>query len=64
MARIVDIDSEVFNEGSGQADSLAGIILELEGQLPRRDKEILYKNLKFKIISVTKRRIEKIKISL
>ena len=64
VARIVDIDSEVFNEGRGQADSLAGIILELEGQLPRRDKEILYKNLKFKIISVTKRRIEKIKISL
>ena len=64
MARIVDIDSEVFNECRGQADSLAGIILELEGQLPRRDKEISYKNLKFKIISVTKRRIEKIKISL
>ena len=64
VARIVDIDSDIFNDGRGQADSLAGLILELEGQLPRRDKEIPYKNLKFKIISVTKRRIEKINISL
>ena len=64
VARIIDIDSDMFNEGRGQADSLAGLILELEGQLPRRDKEIAYKNLKFKIISVTKRRIEKINISL
>ncbi len=64
VSRIIDVDSELFNEGRGQADSLAGLILEIEGHIPRRDKEILYKQLKFKIISVTQRRIEKINISL
>ncbi len=64
VARIINMDSDLFNEGRGNADSLAGLILELEGQLPRRDKEIVYKHLKFKIISVTQRRIEKINISL
>lgn len=64
VARIIGVDSDMFNEGRGNADSLAGLILELEGILPKRDKEINYHHLKFKIVSVSQRRIEKINISL
>ncbi len=64
VARLAGIDSTVFDEGRGSADSLAGLILELEGKIPKRDKEITYKNLKFKIVSVNKKRIERINVRL
>ena len=64
VARIIGVDNDIFNEGRGSADSLAGLILELEGLIPKRDKEINYQHLKFKIVSVNKRRIEKINITL
>lgn len=64
VARIIGVDSSEFNENRGNADSLAGLILEIEGQIPKRDKEISYQNLKFKIVSVNNRRIEKINITL
>ena len=64
VARIIGVDSYIFNEGRGTADSLAGLILEIEGILPKTDKEIIYHHLKFRIVSVNQRRIEKINISL
>jgi gliding motility-associated protein GldE len=64
VSRIIGVDSDVFDEGRGLSDSLAGLVLELEGFIPKRDKVIHYKNLKFKIVSVSQRRIEKINITL
>ncbi len=64
VARVINMDSEIFAEGRAMADTLAGLVLEIEGKMPKRDKEIVYGDLKFKIVSVNKRRIEKINISL
>ena len=64
VIRITELDGDIFEEGKGTADSLAGLILELQGMIPKKNREINYKNLKFKIISVDKRRIQKIKITL
>lgn len=64
VIRILDLDKDIFDEVRGSADSIAGLIIELVGNLPNRDREIKYKHLKFKIVSVSKRRIEKININL
>lgn len=64
IVRIISLPDELFDEYRGAADSLAGLILEIEGVIPKVDSEISYKNLKFKILSVSKRRIEKVNISL
>jgi gliding motility-associated protein GldE len=64
VARIIGVKNDIFEEGKGTSDSIAGLILELEGQIPKKDKEIIYKELKFKIISVNQRRIEKVNVSL
>ena len=64
VVRILDLDNDVFDEVKGSADSLAGLIIELTGTMPARDKLIRYKELEFKIVSVSKRRIEKINIHL
>lgn len=64
VIRILDLDKDIFDQVKGSADSIAGLILELTGSLPNRDREIKYKQLRFKIVSVTKRRIEKINVHL
>ncbi|MDG2449633.1 MAG: transporter associated domain-containing protein, partial [Saprospiraceae bacterium] len=64
VIRLLDLDNDIFDDVKGSADSLAGLIIELTGTMPSRDKEIKYKQLQFKIVSVSKRRIEKINIHL
>ena len=64
VVRILDLENDIFDDVKGSADSLAGLILELTGTMPARDKQVKYKDLHFKIVSVSKRRIEKINIHL
>ena len=45
-------------------DSLAGLVLELLGELPNADQEIIVEGYKFKVMAVSDRRIEKIWITL
>jgi len=61
VGRVLALDTDIFEEGRGSADSLAGLILELESIIPRRNRVIQYKTLKFTIVKATKRRIEKVK---
>lgn len=62
FCRITNFDQEYFDEVKGDADSLAGLLLELTGFIPLRDKEVIYKEIKFKVVSVSKKRIEKINV--
>jgi gliding motility-associated protein GldE len=62
--KIVDIDDDYFDDIKGDADTVAGIILELTGEIPGRNKKIEYKNLTFTIESVDKRRIKQIRVKI
>lgn len=64
VIRVLNLDSDIFEEGRGSADSLAGLILELESMIPRRNKVIQYKTLKLTVVKTSKRRIEKVKVEL
>ena len=60
VCRIVGIDTNTFDEAKGEADSLAGLLLEIVGYIPKADTEIPYNQFRFKIVSVNRRRIEQI----
>ena len=64
VVRIAGLTNNIFDERRGDADSLAGFILEIEGMIPKVNKVIKFKDMKLLILSVTKRRIEKIKITI
>jgi gliding motility-associated protein GldE len=64
VCKIIGVDTYIFDDIRGESDSLAGLILEILGKIPTVDKEITIKNFKFKIISVSNRRIEKVNISI
>jgi len=62
--KTVECDDSVFNDIKGEADTLAGLILELKGEIPAKNEEILYKQFKFTIESVDNRRIKQIKVEI
>lgn len=62
--KIVKLNSNIFNEVIGDADTLAGLILEIKGELPNIMDVIEYNKYRFTIIELGNRRIKKIKFEL
>jgi gliding motility-associated protein GldE len=64
VCRIINQEYSFFEEIKGEADSLAGLLLEIKGNFPGFHEEIKYKNFVFKVIQLSKRRIKKIKLTI
>lgn len=62
--RIVDINEEEFETSKGEAETLAGFILEISGNFPKKNQKIHFKNYTFTIESLDKRRLKQIKVTL
>jgi gliding motility-associated protein GldE len=60
--RIVKVDDDVFEEVNGDADTLAGLLLELKGDFPKQHERIEYGAFKFEIVELDGHRISKIKV--
>jgi gliding motility-associated protein GldE len=62
--RIVDVDEDTFENNKGEAETLAGFILENLGNFPKKGQKIHFSNVHFTIELVDKKRIKQIKITL
>lgn len=62
--KILEIEDNFFDDINGDADTIAGIILGITGEIPEKNKVIQYKNLTFTIEAVDKRRIKQIKVTI
>ncbi|MDT8400209.1 MAG: gliding motility-associated protein GldE [Bacteroidales bacterium] len=62
--KVLEIDSDPFEEVRGDSDTLAGLILELTGEIPGQGFSIDYKDFHFKILSADKRRIKKLRVEI
>jgi putative hemolysin len=62
--RILKIEPDDFENIRGDADSIGGLVLESTGIIPRKDTEVKLKNILFKVVTVNKRRIEQVKVTL
>ena len=60
--KILKIDDETFEEVEGDADSLAGLLLEIKGDFPKLHEKIEYQNFSFEIQEMDERRISKVKV--
>ncbi len=60
--RLTGVENDLFDPIKGEADSLAGLLLEMIGELPEADQELIYEDYRFKIVAVSDRRIERILI--
>lgn len=64
VCRIIGIDTSAFDDVKGESDTVAGLILELIGELPKKETEVAYNDYVFKIVQVSKRRIVQVLITL
>ena len=64
FCKILNIDDEEFAEVEGDADTLAGLLLEIKGDFPSIHEKIDYLNYTFEIMQVEERRISKIKVTV
>ena len=62
FCRILHIDDAEFADVEGDADSLAGLLLEIKGDFPSIHEKIDYKNYTFEVVEVEERRISRIKV--
>lgn len=62
--RIVDVDEDVFEAHKGEAETLAGFILEILGNFPKKDQKVPFKNCIFTIETVDKKRVKQIKVTI
>ena len=62
--KITTLDSEEFEEFAGEADTLAGLLLEVKGEFPVLHEVIVCNNVSFEVVQKDKHRIAKIKAVL
>ena len=59
--KITDVNGSAFENIEGEADTLAGLILEIHGEFPQKGDVITYAGHQFTILEMDNRRIKKIK---
>ena len=63
--KILDLEeSSIFEDKKGEAETLAGFVLEISGGFPKRDSKINFENYVFTIESLDKKRIQRIKVTI
>jgi gliding motility-associated protein GldE len=64
FCRVMGVEENIFEEVRGESETLAGLMLELTGEIPPKDQRIDYNEFSFRIESVDKRRIKEIYVEL
>ena len=60
--KILNLDDETFEDISGDADTIAGLLLEIKGEFPQLHEKIDFLNITFEILEMEERRISKVKV--
>jgi gliding motility-associated protein GldE len=64
FCKILKIEDKDFDEVKGDSETLAGLILEIEGRIPLANSSTKFQNFEFKIKKVSNRRIEEVLVKI
>ena len=64
FCKILNVDDDEFADVEGEADTLAGLLLEIKGDFPSLHEKIDYKNYTFEVMEIEERRISKVKVTV
>jgi gliding motility-associated protein GldE len=64
FCKVIDIEEDLLEDVRGESETLAGLILELTGEIPQKNQVIKYSNFKFSIESADKRRIKEVRVEI
>ena len=60
--KIMQLPEDAFDDVAGEADTLAGLLLEIKGEFPQLHERITYDRFIFEVMELDERRIVKIKV--
>lgn len=60
--KVMQLDEDFFEDVEGEADTLAGLILELKGDFPELHERLTYKQFTFEVMEMDQRRIVSVKV--
>jgi putative hemolysin len=64
LRKILDIEDDEFDLVRGDADSIAGLLLELLQKMPDKGEKVTYKQFTFTVKAVDKRRIKQVQVTM
>lgn len=64
VCKIMGLQTDTFNAIKGESDSLAGLVLELAGEIPQPGKVVVTGEFEFTVLEVEKNRINKVKVTI
>ena len=64
VCKVMDLPSDIFDAVKGESDSLAGLVLELAGEIPQPLKVVTAGDFEFTALEVSKNRIDKVKVTI
>jgi len=63
--RIIKLeDEDIFESEKGEAETIAGFVLEISGAFPKTNSKIYFKNYVFTIEALDKKRIKQVKVTI
>ena len=62
--KIIGAEDTAFDDLKGEYETLAGLVLELKGEIPQKGDRLEYKNFVFQVEAADKRRIKQIKVTI
>ena len=62
--KIAKVDEDEFERVVGDADTLAGMLLEIKGEFPALHEKVTYHNYEFEVLEMDSRRILKVKFTI
>lgn len=64
VCKVLGYPIDIFEEIRGEADTIAGMLLEIKGELPEHGEEIEINGFTFKVMEINATRIVKVKITI
>ena len=64
LCRTLHLPASTFEQLRGENDSLGGLLLEIAGEIPKVNEQLMTEKFIFTPLEITKNRIEKVKITL
>ncbi|MFZ4633916.1 MAG: transporter associated domain-containing protein [Saprospiraceae bacterium] len=64
VSRITGLSEETFEPIRGQADTLAGLVLQLRGDIPPSGEEVQWNGITLKVTAADNRRIKQLRLTL
>ena len=63
--RVIRLDDDsIFEENKGESETIAGFVLEIGGNFPKKGDKINFENFTFAVEAIDKKRIKQIKVTI